>query len=122
MAAIHRIERGIRYVVHVKSGLLGGHKPLAENKVAAIQDLLHDRMTEMVLRSEAAASGLFTELTGAPLAFIDIAQGGKTALTEANETLGLALSDDEIDYLLNAFTAARRNPTDVELKIGRAQV
>ncbi len=33
----------------------------------------------------------------------------------ANSELGLALSDDEIDYLLAAFTSAGRNPTDVEL-------
>lgn len=115
MEQIHRIERGIRYVVHVKSGLLGGHKHLSASSDVGVTELLHDRMTEMVLRSEDAADGLFSELTGAPLAFIDLMQGGKNALTDANQTLGLALSDDEIDYLLHAFTAAKRNPTDVEL-------
>jgi phosphoribosylformylglycinamidine synthase len=115
MTHIRRIERGILYVVHLKSGLLGGAKKLSDEGIAAVQALLHDRMTEMVLRSAEAAAGLFGELEAKPLAFIDITQGGKAALVHANTELGLALSDDEIDYLLNAFTAAKRNPTDVEL-------
>ncbi|MDO8306619.1 MAG: phosphoribosylformylglycinamidine synthase, partial [Herminiimonas sp.] len=115
MADIHRIERGILYVVHLKSGLLGGAKKLSDDGIAAVQALLHDRMTEMVLRSADQAAGLFGELDPKPLAFIDIAQGGKNALVQANTELGLALSDDEIDYLLAAFTTAKRNPTDVEL-------
>ncbi|MBU6292971.1 MAG: phosphoribosylformylglycinamidine synthase, partial [Burkholderiales bacterium] len=61
------------------------------------------------------AQALFTELSPQPLAFIDIIRGGRNALTNANLALGLALSDDEIDYLLDAFTHAGRNPTDVEL-------
>ncbi|CAL61896.1 phosphoribosylformyl-glycineamide synthetase (FGAM synthetase) (FGAMS) (Formylglycinamide ribotide amidotransferase) (FGARAT) (Formylglycinamide ribotide synthetase) [Herminiimonas arsenicoxydans] len=115
MTDIHRIERGIRYIVHLKSGLLGGVKKLSGEAIVAVQALLHDRMTEMVLRSADEASGLFRELQAKPLAFIDIAQGGKSALEQANTELGLALSDDEIDYLLTAFTTAKRNPTDVEL-------
>ena len=115
MTDIHRIERGILYVVHLKSGLLGGVKKLTTEGIAAVQALLHDRMTEMVLRSPEEAAGLFRELDAKPLAFIDITQGGKAALVNANTELGLALSDDEIDYLLAAFTSAKRNPTDVEL-------
>lgn len=115
MADIHRIERGIVYVVHLKSGLLGGAKKLSDDSIAAVQALLHDRMTEMVLRSADEAAGLFGELDAKPLAFIDLIQGGKDALVNANTELGLALSDDEIDYLLAAFTTAKRNPTDVEL-------
>ncbi|MDO9421200.1 MAG: phosphoribosylformylglycinamidine synthase [Herminiimonas sp.] len=115
MTDIRRIERGILYVVHLKSGLLGGARKLSDEGIAAVQALLHDRMTEMVLRSQEAAAGLFGELEAKPLAFIDITQGGKAALVSANRELGLALSDDEIDYLLAAFTTAKRNPTDVEL-------
>ncbi|WP_293776142.1 phosphoribosylformylglycinamidine synthase, partial [uncultured Oxalicibacterium sp.] len=62
-----------------------------------------------------AAAGLFNELEAKPLAFVDVLQGGRQALVDANSELGLALSEDEIDYLLNAFTTAKRNPTDVEL-------
>lgn len=115
MAKIHRIERGIRYIVHVRSGLLGGHRKLSGGSIDAVEALLHDRMTETVLRDAEGAGRLFSELAARPLAFIDIAQGGKTALVQANDALGLALSDDEIDYLLAAFTSAKRNPTDVEL-------
>ncbi|MEB0164836.1 phosphoribosylformylglycinamidine synthase, partial [Glaciimonas sp. CA11.2] len=115
MSNIKRIERGIAYQVHLKSGLLGGVKKLSEASILAIADVLHDRMTETVLRSPEAASDLFRELEAAPLASIDILAGGKAALETANSTLGLALSDDEIDYLMAAFTRAERNPTDVEL-------
>jgi phosphoribosylformylglycinamidine synthase len=115
LAQIKRIERGVRYRVHVKSGLLGGARSLSETSVAAVAALLHDRMTETVLRHADEAAGLFQELHAKPLAFIDLAAGGKAALAAANSELGLALSDDEIDYLVEAFTRAGRNPTDVEL-------
>ena len=115
MAQIHRIERGIVYGVQLKSGLLGKAKQLDAQKANAIAALLHDRMTETVVRSPDQAQPLFHELAPQPLAFIDIIAGGRGALTDANLTLGLALSDDEIDYLLDAFHRAGRNPTDVEL-------
>ena len=115
MANIKRIERGIAYQVNLKSGLLGGVKKLSDDSIHAIAALLHDRMTETVLRDAAAASALFRELEAMPLASIDILAGGKAALESANSALGLALSDDEIDYLMAAFTRAERNPTDVEL-------
>ncbi|MDO8651509.1 MAG: phosphoribosylformylglycinamidine synthase [Undibacterium sp.] len=115
MHQIKRIERGVQYFVQVKSGLLGGAKKLAETSKQGVIALLHDRMTEMVLPDVNAASGLFTELEAKSLEFVDVLVGGKDALLSANSTLGLALSDDEIDYLVNAFTSAKRNPTDVEL-------
>ena len=115
MAHIKRIERGIAYQVKLKSGLLGGAKKLSDDSARAIADVLHDRMTETVLRSAEQAAGLFRELDAKPLAFVDLLAGGKGALEQANTELGLALSDDEIDYLLAAFTSAKRNPTDVEL-------
>ena len=115
MAHIYRIERGVAYAVQLKSGLLGKTKPLDKNKAQAVAALLHDRMTETVIRTPDQAQALFTELSPQPLAFIDIIRGGRNALTDANLALGLALSDDEIDYLLDAFTHAGRNPTDVEL-------
>ncbi len=110
---IHRIERSIAYYVQTKSGLLGGTKNLKD--INAVADLLHDRMTETVLRNADDAKALFQELEARPLEFIDLLSGGRAALEQANTELGLALSDDEIDYLVNAFTQAKRNPTDVEL-------
>ena len=110
---IHRIERGIAYYLQTNSGLLGGAKSLKD--IYAVADLLHDRMTETVLRNADEAKALFQELEAKPLEFIDLLGGGRAALEQANTELGLALSDDEIDYLVDAFTQAQRNPTDVEL-------
>ena len=115
MHQIKRLERGVQYFVQLKTGLLGGAKKLSQEAKQAVVALLHDRMTEMVLDELDAASGLFQELEAKPLEYVDVLAGGKTALVEANSALGLALSDDEVDYLVDAFTAAKRNPTDVEL-------
>ena len=115
MEKIKRIERGVQYFVQVKTSLFGAGKKLSDNAKERLISVLHDRMTEMVLQDISAASGLFKELNGKALEFIDVLLGGKMALLDANLTLGLALSDDEIDYLVSAFTSAKRNPTDVEL-------
>jgi phosphoribosylformylglycinamidine synthase len=117
MAHIHRIERGVAFSITLKKGMLGfgGAKALADDETAAVTALLHDRMTESVLRSADQASLLFSELDARPLASIDVLAHGRAALVLANTELGLAMSDDEIDYLDAAFTRAGRNPTDVEL-------
>jgi phosphoribosylformylglycinamidine synthase len=117
MQQIHRIERGVAFTVTLKKGLLGfgAHKALSAEETASVSALLHDRMTESVLRSADQASLLFSELDAKPLASIDVLGRGRAALVEANTELGLAMSDDEIDYLDAAFTRAERNPTDVEL-------
>jgi phosphoribosylformylglycinamidine synthase len=115
MAQIHRIERGVIYGLQMKSGLLGKAKSLDATKAAEVAALLHDRMTETVVRDPQEAQPLFTELEAQPLAHIDVLKGGRSALEAANAELGLALSDDEIDYLHVAFDRAGRNPTDVEL-------
>jgi phosphoribosylformylglycinamidine synthase len=69
----------------------------------------------MVLTNLGDAGALFSELQAKPLESVDILSGGKNALLNANTELGLALSDDEIDYLVDAFNSVKRNPTDVEL-------
>ncbi|MCG2584683.1 phosphoribosylformylglycinamidine synthase [Massilia sp. TS11] len=117
MAHIHRIERGVQYFVQLKQGWLGigGVKHLAEAEVQAVAALLHDRMTESVLRTPEQAQALFQELEAKPLAFVDVVGRGRAALVEANSEMGLAMSDDEIDYLEAAFSKAGRNPSDVEL-------
>ena len=115
MGHIKRAERGVSYRVQLKTGLFGGAKKLSEAAVQQVAALLHDRMTETVLRNANDAAGLFLELEAKPLEFVDVMAGGRNALVQANSELGLALSEDEIDYLLNAFTQAKRNPTDVEL-------
>ncbi|MES2323809.1 MAG: phosphoribosylformylglycinamidine synthase [Pseudomonadota bacterium] len=119
MAHVHRIERGVAFTVHLKAGFLGtgigAHKHLSKDETEAVADLLHDRMTESVLRHADDASNLFRELEAKPFESIDVLGVGKHALEKANTDLGLAMSYDEIDYLLDAFTKAKRNPTDVEL-------
>jgi phosphoribosylformylglycinamidine synthase len=115
LAGVRRIERGIEYTVVLKSGLLGGKKALTDDARAAVAAALHDRMTESVARSRDDAQHLFDALPAKPLATVDILAHGRGALEAANAELGLALAEDEIDYLVDAFGKLRRNPTDVEL-------
>ncbi|MFL6635153.1 MAG: phosphoribosylformylglycinamidine synthase [Massilia sp.] len=119
MTHIHRVERGVAFKVVLKSGILGtgfgAPKKLADDEIQAVAALLHDRMTETVLRSAEQAQALFTDLESRPLDQIDVLGRGRDALVEANATMGLALAEDEIDYLFDAFSRVQRNPTDVEL-------
>jgi phosphoribosylformylglycinamidine synthase len=105
LAAVKRLERGIAYYV---SG--GGSSKSFE----AIAEVLHDRMTEAVLTDLETAEALFKTAKPATLNSVDLSIG-KAALTAANQDLGLALANDEIDYLYDAYTNLNRNPTDVEL-------
>ncbi|MDP3085270.1 MAG: phosphoribosylformylglycinamidine synthase, partial [Rubrivivax sp.] len=113
--ALRRVERVTEYRLAVKSGLLGAGKPLTAQECAEAALLLHDRMTESVAFERAAAAHLFDTRPAQPLAHVDVLADGRAALLSANQTFGLALSDDEIDYLVDAFTKLGRNPSDVEL-------
>ena len=113
--AIRRVERVTEFRLTLERGLLGGAKALSEDELRACAALLHDRMTESVLRSREDAKHLFDEQPGKPMEHVDVLGRGKAALEAANKDFGLALSDDEIDYLVAAFTGLKRNPTDVEL-------
>jgi len=117
--ALRRIERVTEYEIRLKAPLLGKAPVLGAEQLAALAGLLHDRMTESVLPSLAAAGALFDELAATPMAHVDLTSGGpeqgRRALVEANTRFGLALADDEIDYLVASFTRLGRNPTDVEL-------
>jgi phosphoribosylformylglycinamidine synthase len=115
LTQVRRIERGVEYTVTLKSGLLGGKKTLSDEARAAVIAALHDRMTESVAPSRDHAMHLFDELPAKPLQTVDVLGHGRGALEAANTELGLALADDEIDYLVDAFTKLGRNPTDVEL-------
>jgi phosphoribosylformylglycinamidine synthase len=107
LEAVLRVERGIAFTV---AGV-----PSDDASRRAVAALLHDRMTETVLASFDQAAQLFERVAPVPLATVDVLGGGRAALETANRDMGLALSDDEIDYLLTAFRADGRNPTDVEL-------
>ncbi|MFV3414351.1 phosphoribosylformylglycinamidine synthase [Pseudomonas nitroreducens] len=106
LAKIERIERGIAYYV---SG------ELSEAEAQAVSARLHDRMTQLVLNQLEEASALFSHAQPKPLTVVDILAGGRAALEKANLDLGLALAEDEIDYLVKSFVELGRNPHDVEL-------
>lgn len=108
--ALHRVERLVQWVFTRKKP-----KAWSEAQVGAIAALLHDRMTESVLPSREAASALFQSQAAEPMAHVDVLGAGRAALVEANARFGLALAEDEVDYLAEAFTKLQRNPTDVEL-------
>ena len=112
---VFRVERMTEYRVELKSGLLGGKSELSAEQTAQIAGLLHDRMTESVFATRAEAEQLFTTLAAEPMEFVDVLGGGRAALETANKQWGLALAEDEIEYLVNAFNGLKRNPTDVEL-------
>ncbi len=105
---IVRIERGTAW-------LFAGIKSLTGRDRAALAPLLHDRMTESVLSAFDEADALFHHYAPQPLSTVGVLAGGRDALMAANTELGLALSDDEIDYLVDNFTRVQRDPTDVEL-------
>jgi len=103
LSEVKRIERGIEYTLDVDG-------PLA----ASVKGLLHDRMTQTVLDGSTDPE-LFVPHEPKPLQRVAITEQGRDALVSANTELGLALSDDEIDYLTDSFQTLGRNPTDVEL-------
>ncbi len=103
LAKVRRVERGIVWTV---SGEVAD--------VKALRGALHDRMTESVLERAEDGEKLFVRAEPRPLSRIDLAPG-RSALEAANKRLGLALAEDEIDYLMKSYAVLGRNPTDVEL-------
>jgi phosphoribosylformylglycinamidine synthase len=108
LSAVRRVERGVAY-------FLQGDPALAPADWAAIGAILHDRMTESVLREPGEAEALFSHAAPRPLATVPLLAEGVVALERANAALGLALSDEEIAYLNRAFHELGRDPADVEL-------
>ncbi|MGP3791265.1 phosphoribosylformylglycinamidine synthase [Pseudomonas sp. B392_1p] len=106
LGKIQRLERGIAYYV-------AGDLSTAD--IAQVTALLHDRMTQMVLQRFEEAAGLFSHAQPKPLTVVDVLGGGRAALEKANAELGLALAEDEIDYLVKSFGDLGRNPHDIEL-------
>ncbi len=110
LTMIRRLERGLIWQWTTDT-------PLSATQTQHLTNLIHDRMTEIVLSHLTEAENqLFAEYVAPrPLQIVDILGQGKQALVIANQTQGLALSTDEIDYLVTNFTALKRNPTDAEL-------
>jgi phosphoribosylformylglycinamidine synthase len=114
-AVLHRVERVIEYRLALEAGWLRADKPLAAAEREAVAALLHDRMTESVAFEREAAAHLFFAQSAAPVVHVDVLERGRAALVEADRRFGLALSEDEIDYLVDAFRRLGRDPSDVEL-------
>ena len=106
LGKIQRIERGIAYYVTGE---------LNQAEAQQVAELLHDRMTQLVLDKLEDAAALFSHATPKPLSAVDVLAGGRAALETANVELGLALAEDEIDYLVTSFQGLGRNPHDIEL-------
>ena len=104
LGSLGRIERCVGYGF---SGEIINESMLFAN--------IHDRMTESVLRSDNDARALFSSDLPRKLSRVDLLGRGASAIEDANDTLGLALSPDEVAYLAHSFTQAQRNPTNVEL-------
>ena len=106
LEGIERIERGMAVWLEGR---------LNDEQKQQWAALLHDRMTESVLPDFQTASKLFHHLKSETFSTVDVLGGGKEALVKANTEMGLALSADEIDYLVENYQALQRNPSDVEL-------
>ena len=102
-----RLERGVAYYIEAST--------LSAEQWQQVAAELHDRMMESVFGELQEAENLFAHHQPAPVASVDMLGQGRAALEEANQRLGLALAEDEIDYLLDAFSALNRNPNDIEL-------
>jgi phosphoribosylformylglycinamidine synthase len=107
---LRRIERGVAWRIRDAAG-----QAFAADALARLLPLLHDRMTETVLESLDQVDSLFQHVAPRALATVDVLSCGRAALVDANAELGLALSADELDYLVENFSRIGRNPTDVEL-------
>jgi len=102
-----RLERGLAFYVKAPQ--------FTEAQWSGLAALLHDRMMEVVLSDLSQAEQLFAHHQPAPLTSVDVLGEGRAALEQANRKLGLALAEDEIDYLQQAFEKLGRNPNDIEL-------
>ncbi len=105
---IERIERGTLYAID-------GLQSASAAELLQLDQLLHDRMVESVCATLDDVGRLFESATPESFGSVAVMAEGRPALERANRSLGLALADDEIDYLVEAFQALGRDPTDVEL-------
>ena len=106
--AVDRIERGVCYALTFTG-------KVSDQDLSELSVLLFDRMTDAVFAESAQVAALFETHEPAPVVIIPLAEQGRDALVAANTELGLALSGDEIDYLVASYADLQRDPTDAEL-------
>ncbi|KAH0547814.1 hypothetical protein FGG08_000071 [Glutinoglossum americanum] len=110
---VRQIERGMLISITFD-------RPLGNEEIPFL-DLLHDRMTQTVSFTTPSLPILFMENAPQPAATVPLHAPGVNpheALQEANRSLGLALDNLEIDYLVQAFSPlgpCPRPPFDIEL-------
>ena len=109
LGVVRRIERGIVYFIE---GIKGSNSSECDN--TRVLSLIHDRMTQIVVPADRDIN-LFEHRIPAALESIPLMERGRVALTKANAEMGLALSEEEIEYLDRSFQALGRDPTDTEL-------
>ena len=107
LSQVLRLERGVAYYVEASS--------LNDEQWSQVAAELHDRMMESVFGALEEGEKLFAHHQPTPVTSVDLLGLGRQALIDANLRLGLALADDEIDYLQDAFQKLGRNPNDIEL-------
>ncbi len=110
LAALKRIERGTCWYLENSDG-----QRVSSTQLDKIKHHLYDQMTQVVIGDVNEATSLFAAREAGKLTHIRLGADGKAALQDANATLGLALSEQEIDYLYDAYSRLERDPTDVEL-------
>ena len=110
LGEVDRIERGIAWWIRTIDD-----KPLTPEECAHVAGCIHDPMTESVLRAFTQVDDLYRKFEPRPLQVVDVLNDGDFALIRANQDWGMALSRDEVEYLVREFRAMGRNPTDVEL-------
>ncbi len=87
----------------------------APESAAAAAACLHDRMVEEAHREWQSLGRLFHAAAPAPGARIPLVREGRAALEQADAALGLALSEEEQDYLVQSFQQLGRDPEEAEL-------
>ena len=105
---VARVERGMRLDL---AGWPGQDDSSCRSEVEiALARRLHDPMTQSLLASSERARALFAAQPRGGLERIALA-----GLEDANRRLGLALAEDEIEYLRARYAELGRDPSDVEL-------
>ena len=105
---IKRIERGVAYFIESETSL-------TSEDLKFIENIISDRMVESILYDFSEAEQMFAQSSPGVIKFVDVINHGSQALQDANTEFGLALAEDEIDYLVERFVQLNRNPSNTEL-------
>ena len=106
--SLKRIEKGLCFSLEIPL-------ELEMDSLKEIGQKIYDRMTQSVITDISSAEHLFRQLEPKPVLAVDILKEGKKSLYDANDLLGLALSEEEIEYLYMNYLENNSNPTDAEL-------